>query len=97
MGALGATQAVNLDGGGSTTLVSGGQVVNVPSDATGERAIGDAVLLFAALARPATDGDGAERAAVLHAVHRRRSGCRAPRALLAARGACHPGPVPEQR
>ena len=48
MRALGATQAVNLDGGGSTTLVSGGQVVNVPSDATGERAIGDAVLLFGA-------------------------------------------------
>jgi len=46
MRALGATQAVNLDGGGSTTLVSGDQVVNVPSDPTGERAIGDAVLLF---------------------------------------------------
>jgi exopolysaccharide biosynthesis protein len=48
MRALGATQAVNLDGGGSTTLVSGDQVVNVPSDPTGERAIGDAVLLFGA-------------------------------------------------
>ena len=27
--------AINLDGGGSTTMVAGGQVVNEPSDATG--------------------------------------------------------------
>jgi exopolysaccharide biosynthesis protein len=38
--------AVNLDGGGSTTLVIDGELVNRPSDATGERPIGDALLLF---------------------------------------------------
>jgi hypothetical protein len=44
---LGATDAVNLDGGGSTTMVVGGRVVNRTSDLTGERPVGDAVLLFA--------------------------------------------------
>jgi hypothetical protein len=43
---LGAVDAVNLDGGGSTTMVAGGRVVNSPSDPRGERANGDAVLLF---------------------------------------------------
>lgn len=46
MRALGAAQAINLDGGGSTTMVSGGQVINVPSDPTGERPIGDAILVL---------------------------------------------------
>ena len=46
MQALGAVEAVNLDGGGSTTLVIEGQLINRPSDATGERPIGDALLLF---------------------------------------------------
>jgi exopolysaccharide biosynthesis protein len=46
MRALGAVDAVNLDGGGSTTLVIDGELVNRPSDATGERPIGDALLLF---------------------------------------------------
>ena len=46
MRALGAVEAVNLDGGGSTTLVIDGELVNRPSDATGERPIGDALLLF---------------------------------------------------
>jgi Phosphodiester glycosidase len=41
MGALGARDAVNLDGGGSTTMT----VVTRPSDATGERPIGDAILI----------------------------------------------------
>jgi phosphodiester glycosidase len=45
MRALGARDAVNLDGGGSTTMAIRGQVVNRPSDATGERPIGDALLL----------------------------------------------------
>jgi len=36
---LGAWDAVNLDGGGSTTMVVGDSVVNRPSDATGERAV----------------------------------------------------------
>ena len=43
---LGMINAMNLDGGGSTTMVEGGQVMNSPSDATGERRIGDALLLL---------------------------------------------------
>jgi Phosphodiester glycosidase len=42
---LGAIDAVNLDGGGSTTLTIDQQLVNRPSDATGERPIGDAIIL----------------------------------------------------
>ncbi|MFN8093354.1 MAG: phosphodiester glycosidase family protein [Vicinamibacteria bacterium] len=45
MRALGAVTAMNLDGGGSTTLVLEGQVMNHPSDPSGERADGDAVLV----------------------------------------------------
>lgn len=43
---LGAVEAINMDGGGSTTLVVRGRVVNSPSDLTGERAVGDALLVF---------------------------------------------------
>jgi hypothetical protein len=42
---LGAWQAMNFDGGGSTTMVIDGVVMNVTSDATGERAIGNALLV----------------------------------------------------
>ncbi len=42
---LGAVEAVNMDGGGSTTMVVRGRVVNSPSDLTGERAVGDALLV----------------------------------------------------
>jgi exopolysaccharide biosynthesis protein len=45
MRALGATGAVNLDGGGSTTMTIRGRLVTRPSDATGERPIGDAILV----------------------------------------------------
>jgi hypothetical protein len=45
MVALGARDALNLDGGGSTTMVVGGRVVNRPSDRGGARGVGDAVLL----------------------------------------------------
>ena len=38
-------QALNLDGGGSTTMVVGGVVVNSPTDATGEREVGSALAL----------------------------------------------------
>lgn len=38
---LGATEAMNLDGGGSTTMYLDGKVVNRPSDATGERKVSD--------------------------------------------------------
>lgn len=44
--ALGMRDALNLDGGGSTTMVTGGQVVSDPSDATGERPVGDALLVL---------------------------------------------------
>ena len=37
--------ALNLDGGGSTTMVINGQVVNRPSDPAGLRAVGDAILV----------------------------------------------------
>ena len=43
--ALGAVTAINLDGGGSTTMVVDGQVLNRPSDPSGEREDGDAVLV----------------------------------------------------
>jgi hypothetical protein len=41
------TDALNLDGGGSTTMVVKGRVVNKPSDAAGPRAVGDAILVTA--------------------------------------------------
>ena len=41
-----ATEAMNLDGGGSTTMYLLGKVVNSPSDKTGERPVSDAILLF---------------------------------------------------
>ncbi len=42
---LGAVDAMNLDGGGSTTMVLDGKVVNKPSDKEGERKVGDAILV----------------------------------------------------
>ena len=44
---FGAIEAINLDGGGSTTMVVQGKLVNVPSDQTGERPVSDAILIFA--------------------------------------------------
>jgi hypothetical protein len=46
MRALGSAQALNLDGGGSTTMVVDGAVLGRPSDATGERPVGDAIMIF---------------------------------------------------
>ncbi|MET8665478.1 phosphodiester glycosidase family protein [Streptomyces tendae] len=43
---LGLRDAVNLDGGGSTTMVAEGTVLNSPSDAAGERPVGDALLIL---------------------------------------------------
>jgi exopolysaccharide biosynthesis protein len=43
---FGATEAINLDGGGSTTMVIRNKIVNKPSDATGERPVSDAILVF---------------------------------------------------
>ena len=42
---LGATDAMNLDGGGSTTMYVDGKVVNRPSDKEGERKVSDAILV----------------------------------------------------
>lgn len=42
----GVYQGLNLDGGGSTTLVIDGKVVNTPSDATGERPVANCLLLY---------------------------------------------------
>lgn len=42
---LGMVQAINFDGGGSTTAVAGGAVLNTPSDGT-ERPVGDALLVL---------------------------------------------------
>jgi exopolysaccharide biosynthesis protein len=46
MKALGTEEADNLDGGGSTTVTVGPAAVNRPSDATGERPIGDAITIL---------------------------------------------------
>ncbi|MDQ3752990.1 MAG: phosphodiester glycosidase family protein [Actinomycetota bacterium] len=46
MRSLGAVSSVNLDGGGSTTVTIGDDLINRPSDEEGERPIGDALLLL---------------------------------------------------
>ena len=43
--AIGAHDALNLDGGGSTALVVGDSVVNAVSDRTGERPVGDVLVV----------------------------------------------------
>lgn len=43
---LGAASAVNLDGGGSSNMVVGGKMVGHPSDAVGERGVGDTLMLL---------------------------------------------------
>ncbi|WP_225823679.1 phosphodiester glycosidase family protein [Streptomyces naphthomycinicus] len=48
MQSLGAVRAMNLDGGGSTAMAVGGTLVNQPSDAAGERAVGDTVQVLPA-------------------------------------------------
>ncbi|MEO5814259.1 MAG: phosphodiester glycosidase family protein [Gemmatimonadaceae bacterium] len=42
---LGAWQAMNFDGGGSTSMVIEGTLMNVVSDTTGERAVGNALMV----------------------------------------------------
>ncbi|WP_346769645.1 phosphodiester glycosidase family protein [Cytobacillus firmus] len=46
MKSLGAVHALNLDGGGSTSLTVRDTLVTRPSDSTGERPIADAILLL---------------------------------------------------
>lgn len=43
---FGAMEAINLDGGGSSTMVVENKIVNKPSDQTGERPVSDALLVF---------------------------------------------------
>lgn len=43
---LGCVRALNLDGGGSSTIFVNGSTRNSPSDPTGERPVSDAILLF---------------------------------------------------
>lgn len=45
MRTIGAYSALNLDGGGSTTMVVHNEVVNSPSDGAGERAVGNALFI----------------------------------------------------
>jgi hypothetical protein len=58
---IGVVEAGNLDGGGSTTLVAGGQLVNQPSDAEGERPVGTALVVVPVGTPdpPETEGVGA--------------------------------------
>jgi exopolysaccharide biosynthesis protein len=42
---FGAVEAMNLDGGGSTTMFVKDRLVNIPSDKTGERPVSDAILV----------------------------------------------------
>lgn len=48
MKSLGAVQAMNLDGGGSTAMAVDGTLANHPSDAAGERPVGDTVQVLPA-------------------------------------------------
>ncbi|MFF0199903.1 phosphodiester glycosidase family protein [Streptomyces sp. NPDC005017] len=47
MRSLGAVNALNLDGGGSTAMVVNGELQGLPSDRTGERPDGDALVVLA--------------------------------------------------
>ncbi len=42
---LGAVDAINLDGGGSTAMVVQGKLMNFPTDPTGERPVSDAIVV----------------------------------------------------
>jgi exopolysaccharide biosynthesis protein len=45
MKAMGAVNAVNLDGGSATMLIKGMGVVNHPTDSTGERPVSNAIVI----------------------------------------------------
>ena len=45
---LGLVNALNLDGGGSTTMWVQGNVMNRPSDPAGPRKVSDALLVYTA-------------------------------------------------
>jgi hypothetical protein len=69
---LGATDAINLDGGGSTTMAIRGRVVNRPSDRGGERRVGSVILVRrrnrpSGVTDDAGGGGAPDRAGVAHA------------------------------
>jgi hypothetical protein len=43
---LGYTEGINLDGGGSTTMIVNGRVVNTPSDTGGERKVANGIFIL---------------------------------------------------
>lgn len=45
---LGAVDAINLDGGGSSAMIVNDRIVSVPSDEEGERSVADAILILPA-------------------------------------------------
>jgi len=53
---IGLTDALNLDGGGSTTMVIAGSVVNQPSDPTGARTVSDVLLVMPRRRAPGAAG-----------------------------------------
>jgi hypothetical protein len=53
---LGLVNALNLDGGGSTTMWVQGQVLNSPSDATGPRKVSDALIVRSLASRGRLEG-----------------------------------------
>lgn len=53
MRALGASDALNLDGGGSTTMALGPALVTRPSDSAGERPVGDSIVVLPQRRAPA--------------------------------------------
>jgi hypothetical protein len=53
---IGLTDALNLDGGGSTTMVVAGTIVNQPSDPTGARTVSDVLLVLPRGAAPRAPG-----------------------------------------
>ncbi len=65
MKGLGAINAINLDGGGSTTMVARGAVVNAPTDGR-ERPIADSLLVYSDV-EPGAGGDLTDSPVVLHA------------------------------
>lgn len=65
---LGAWDALNLDGGGSTALVVRDSVVNSPSDPTGERAVGDVLFVRRAGAAKPAAARGPARSLVANCV-----------------------------
>jgi hypothetical protein len=58
---LGVYEGMNMDGGGSTTMVVEGKVVNRPSDKEGERAVGSALLVVSGDSTAKPPGNGARR------------------------------------